>query len=550
MKINNTSLLLVLVILAISISNAVAQNLVSNPGFENFISSPTAAGQLNKATPWIPLGASPDLYAPQIILPVGIACDVVSTPDNVGGYAQVRVGGNVYAGISIDPNNNTREYVSSPLTIQLSAGELYRVEFWVLLADSSRYACNRLGAYFSNGAPLQAGISVINFTPQIENSNIINDTADWVLITGIYQASGTENYITIGVFRQDGAAQFQKVDLGIKNSACPAFDNAAYYYIDDILVKPVNEVVEIDGDSVLCPGNVLNLFSTVNVPFWWSDSNSPTDTISTFPILVATPSTPTTYYLNGINKIDSVHVTFVNPPVVNIGRDSLLCRNDSIKLDAFASDIVTYSWSTGDTTSYIHVKDTGIYYVDVYNTGCSATDTVIVSDYLENDLFDLGSDSAYCFFNGDTLHLNGPIADSYLWLPTGETTPDITVLSPAIYICTATKSNGCKSTALISVREICEPNIFIPSAFTPDEDGINDLFLPYISNVENFSFHIYNRRGQMIFSTEDSSKGWDGKYQGMDAAIGTYVYRLNYLAYDSEGTKIKKKILGTITLLR
>jgi hypothetical protein len=246
-----------------------------------------------------------------------------------------------------------------------------------------------------------------------------------------------------------------------------------------------------------------------------------------------------------------VHVTFVNPPTVNLGPDSLLCRNDSIKLDAFGSDIVTYSWSTGDTTSFIQVKDTGVYYVDVYNTGCSATDTVIVSDYLENDLFDLGSDSAYCFFNGDTLHLFGPPSvDSYLWLPTGETTPSITVLSPAIYTCTATKSNGCKSTALISVREICEPSIFIPSAFTPDEDGINDVFLPAINNVENFSFQIFNRRGQSIFFTEDASKGWDGKYLGKDAPIGVYVYRLNYLAYDSEGSKIKKKILGTITLLR
>lgn len=549
MKLNKQILLLIFTTWTMFFQNVHAQNLLINPGFENFSSSPTSQGQLNLATPWIPLGSTPDLYAPQVNLPI-MPCDVINTPYNVGGFTPIRTAGNAYAGISADPLNNTREYISSPLTISLISGELYRVEFWVQLADSSRFACNRLGAYFSNGAPVQAGNAPINFTPQIETPNIISDTSDWTLITGIYQASGNENYITIGVFRADGSPLLQRQDLGSKNTGCDAFDDAIYYFVDDIVVRPVNETVEIDGDSVLCPGEVLNLFCTVNVPFWWSDSNNPTDTLSLLPILVATPTTPTTYYLNGINKIDSVKVTIVNPPVINLGPDTLLCLNDSIKLDAFASDAVFYSWNTGDTTSFIQVKDTGVYYVDVYNSGCSTSDTVVVSDYLENDLFDLGTDSTYCFFNGDTLYLNGPAADSYLWQPTGETTPNITVIAPAIYTLTAIKSNGCKSTAVISVREICEPSIFLPSAFTPDEDGINDIFLPNINNVENFNFRIQNRRGQTVFYSEDASKGWDGKFNGVDAPIGVYVYRLNYLAYDAEGSKIKKKILGTITLIR
>ena len=70
------------------------------------------------------------------------------------------------------------------------------------------------------------------------------------------------------------------------------------------------------------------------------------------------------------------------------------------------------------------------------------------------------------------------------------------------------------------------------------------------SNVETFNFRIQNRRGQTIFYSEDASKGWDGKFEGVDAPVGVYVYRLNYLAYDAEGSKIKKKIPGTITLLR
>jgi hypothetical protein len=408
MKSSNKLVLFILTLCLLSLRPAYAQNLLTNPGFENFSGSPTGANQLNKATPWVPLGATPELYAPQGSLPI-LPCDNVSTPSNVGGFAQIRVGGDAYAGISIDPFGNTREYISSPLSITLNAGELYRIEFWVLLADSSRYACNRLGAYFSNGAPLQAGNGVINFTAQIESTNIISDQSDWTLITGIYQATGTENYITIGIFRDDASPLLQKVDLGLKNSGCIDFDDAAYYYIDDVVVRPVNEVVEIDGDSVLCPGDVLNLFCTVNVPFWWSDSNNPNDTLLLLPILVATPSVPTTYYLNGVAKVDSVRVTFVNPPILNLGPDTLLCLNDSIKLDGFTSDAVYYNWSTGDTTSFIQVKDTGIYYVDVYNTGCLSSDTVVVSDYLENDLFDLGADSTAQ--SGDWVTVFGSGAD-------------------------------------------------------------------------------------------------------------------------------------------
>jgi len=530
-------------------SQVQAQNLVPNPGFETLSGSPTTSGSLNLAQPWQSLNATPDIYAPQTSLPVN-PCDNVNVPNNVGGYAPVNISGNAYAGIQIDPNNNYREYISVPLTVQLIANELYRVEFWVLLADSSRYSCNRLGALFTNNIPIQSGTGVINFTPQIESANIQSDTGHWTLVTGIYQATGVETYVTIGVFRDDTSPLFQKLDLGAKNSGCSSMDNSAYYYIDDVVVRPVTETVEITGDTILCPGEGTSLYANTNVPFWWSDENDPTDTISLSAFLTISPTVPTKYYLNGLFVTDSVTVTIVPAPYVNLGPDSMLCRNDSIKLDAFGTDVIRYEWSNADTNSYLYVRDTGTYYVEVENAGCTASDTINITDFLPNPIFTLGEDSTYCFFIADSLTLSAPIADSYLWKPGNETTPELTVQYPALYSCTITRSNGCTSTAWLDVAEVCEPSVFIPNAFTPDEDGINDYFGAFVNNATSYSLRIQNRRGQTIFYTEDPSGAWDGKYEGTDAPIGVYVYRLNYSGLDSEGSKVKRKILGTITLFR
>ena len=72
--------------------------------------------------------------------------------------------------------------------------------------------------------------------------------------------------------------------------------------------------------------------------------------------------------------------------------------------------------------------------------------------------------------------------------------------------------------------------------------------LPEITS--GFNFRVLNRRGQTVFYSEDPTAGWDGNFEGKPAPIGVYVYRLNYQGYDSDGVKIKKKMLGTVTLIR
>jgi gliding motility-associated-like protein len=550
MRFNTFITLFLLFVLAVP-HESFAQNLVSNAGFETIASPVTGQGQLTAlASPWQSLNATPDLYYKgQANLPI-TSCDAIDVPTNVGGYAPERTGKNGYAGISLDLNNNYREYISAPLSIPLLAGDLYRLEFYIQKPNFSRYACNRIGALLTNNLPIQPGTGVVNFIPQVEMVAQMTDTLNWILVTGVYQATGGENYITVGLFRSDSDPLLQKTDYGTQSTGCNSFDDRAYYYIDDVGVFPVTEHLSIAGDTILCPGETSVLTATSNVPFWWSDSNNPNDTLSLADSIVVSPNTQTTYYLNGIFQKDSITVLIVSAPYVNLGPDSLLCVGDTVELDAFATDGLFYYWSTGDTTTSIAVTDTGTYYVAVANSGCFTTDTIRFSGYLPNPPVSLGEDSMYCFFSYDTLHLDAGPGKSYLWSPTNETTQQITVLSPATYSVTVTHDNGCPRTAYLEVSEVCTPLVFAPSGFTPDGDGLNDLFTPYVNSATTYNLRIQNRRGQTIFYTEDPTKGWDGTFQGQDSPIGVYVYRLNYQGLDQDGFKMKRKILGTITLLR
>jgi gliding motility-associated-like protein len=76
------------------------------------------------------------------------------------------------------------------------------------------------------------------------------------------------------------------------------------------------------------------------------------------------------------------------------------------------------------------------------------------------------------------------------------------------------------------------------------------VFYVYANNCITYNLRILNRRGQTVFYSEDATAGWDGMYEGTEAPVGVYVYRINYRGLDFEGIRVKKKILGTLTLYR
>ncbi len=94
------------------------------------------------------------------------------------------------------------------------------------------------------------------------------------------------------------------------------------------------------------------------------------------------------------------------------------------------------------------------------------------------------------------------------------------------------------------------PELYMPNAFTPDLDGLNDVFKPVTgrSTLEPYLLQIYNAWGQPLFSTTDPAKGWDGKHNGEACPTGVYVYTLDYREGVDGGTRVVSK-KGTVTLV-
>jgi gliding motility-associated-like protein len=144
----------------------------------------------------------------------------------------------------------------------------------------------------------------------------------------------------------------------------------------------------------------------------------------------------------------------------------------------------------------------------------------------------------------------------YSWTPvTGLSNPTIAnpFASPTVnttYYVTITDANGCSNEDSISVvvREVTceEPEIFIPNAFSPNGDSNNDRVYVRGNTIRELEFKIYNRWGEKVFETNDTSIGWDGTYNGKEATPAVYVYYVDAVCFDNQ--RFFKK--GNITLIR
>jgi gliding motility-associated-like protein len=136
---------------------------------------------------------------------------------------------------------------------------------------------------------------------------------------------------------------------------------------------------------------------------------------------------------------------------------------------------------------------------------------------------------------------------SYLW-STGATTSSISVSRTGIYWLEVLYNNFCKSREYINVLpKKCPQSFYFPTAFTPNNDGNNDVLKPVIYGLLlQYNLTIYNRWGQIILISTDPAKGWDGKWQGKLQTTGTYIWMCNY---QLAGEKVRTA-KGTVTVIR
>jgi gliding motility-associated-like protein len=281
-------------------------------------------------------------------------------------------------------------------------------------------------------------------------------------------------------------------------------------------------------DTTICYGQTLNGATIVN-SFVQEDS-----------VLVVTKC--------GAKKIFTI--TNFNVPskdVINLGNDTSVCQ--AIILDATFNGIKSYLWEDGSTNATINADKSGLYWVQAIDSaGCKTTDSIYVNI---SDLYlSVVHDTTVSSGQSVTLSpsTNGKLTwefNSILNCSDCQIVVAQPLESTTLYV--KSEKDGCVLNDSVNIIIEKQSSFFIPSAFTPNNDGLNDFFKPSANAISDYKIKIFNRWGQLLFQTTNVLEGWDGKVNGIPQPIGTYTY---FVIYKDENMDKKQSQKGTFLLIR
>ncbi len=301
--------------------------------------------------------------------------------------------------------------------------------------------------------------------------------------------------------------------------------------------------VSFTGNSTLCPQQWKWFFGD---PTTLADSSTGQNPVYTFP---GPGSYAVTMETSHSCTVDGTATTIVNFPSLIVTTDSVDCEGGT---DGAAQATVSginapvFTWGTDPVTQAATVSGlpVGNYTLSVASSDGCTLDTIVEIAYGPDSRIaaDLGPDRFIC--PGETVLLYpGSYAD-YLWQD-GSTDSSFLANDAAEYSVTVSNSSGCTVIATAEVIYSCGDNVWIPNAFSPGADGLNDYFKPEATVFEEGKLWIFNRWGQPVFAG-DFLTGWDGMLDGKPSPEGVYYYRFRYRL---PGDKYREKA-GWMTLLR
>jgi gliding motility-associated-like protein len=321
-------------------------------------------------------------------------------------------------------------------------------------------------------------------------------------------------------------------------NSCPVRDTVV------VTIVPYPSV-NLGGDQSICYGTSLTLDITQQgCTYLWSNGNTtPVQSFSTAGLIWGRAS------LGNCATTDSLLLTLLALPPDPLPNDTLICMGDTVQLQLDNSGSVAYEWYNGSTESSLACWNAGSYWVESMQNGCSRIDTFELSLYPSLAGFvDYDSLVTIC---EDKSALIGPTVNSpliaVLW-EDGHTSSSISIHAAGTYQFTV--STPCEEeTHTITVKEErCFCSVYLPNAFTPDNNGVNELYVAqYDCPFDRFELVIFNRWGEIVFSTTDPDLAWDGTFQGKTVQDGTYVYKLTYISSEME---TYKELTGHVNVLR
>ncbi len=344
-------------------------------------------------------------------------------------------------------------------------------------------------------------------------------------------------------------------------------DDDGCFNRDSILVRVTDKVtLAAMNDTTICAGDSIKLrLQTNGLIYNWTPANQLDNSSAAIPIAITANTTTynVTVSISACKATEQIIVKTVPYPLVAAGNDTMFCFGSKAQLNG-TSNATKFSWSPAGSLNNSSIlkpvaspQITTVYVLSVTdNKGCPKTtsDSVTVIVLADINAY-AGRDTAVVL--GETIQLLAEGGTRYLWIPaTGLSAANIP--NPIAFFAEGYNSirykvlvynlAGCADSAFISIRIFSTPpTIFVPTGFTPDGDGKNDVLRPIAVGMKKVDrFNIYNRYGQLVFSTTTNGRGWDGRINGQLQQTSSFVWLVE--AVDYTGKKYVQK--GTSTLVR
>ena len=343
--------------------------------------------------------------------------------------------------------------------------------------------------------------------------------------------------------------------------------------IKNVTVNPMPFLHVIPSRDTICYNNTVDLIAFHNESIVWSPAASLSCT--TCDTATAKPLVSTQYICISTNRFgcavqDTSNITVSIPFTATVNANNIfICQQESTQVDINPKGkIVSWSPATGLSNSNIYNPIISPLQNTIYNitlsdsTGClTNSSNVNLSVKVKSlPIVNAGPDKVYS--KGESYSFTPTYSNNvntYLWTPSLLLSCSDCAIPTGIntvtqqYVVKVTSDSGCVASDSVIISIECKyANLILPTAFTPNNDNLNDYFYPITAGIKTISkFIIYNRGGKVVFeasnfSPNDKTLGWNGKYKGANQSVETYVYTLEAIC--DLGEKLYKR--GSVTLIR
>jgi gliding motility-associated-like protein len=406
-----------------------------------------------------------------------------------------------------------------------------------------------------------AAPSVITFTTTINDASC-SGLADGKIT--VNASGGSIPYL----YSSDGGITYQNSNI------LQVTNGSKIVYVKDALgcttsktiLVPLNNTLLINPltPATICEGKSIQINASTNgtTNIWTPNFNILNPTTLT-PIV--SPNITTTYYVTtttGIcSKKDSVLITVNKAPIPLASNDTSICYGDAVSI--FGAGGTQFEWMPNSNINFTSIYNPTVnptqltkYYLYVTDAnGCKSlfADTVTISVIPKVIAF-AGNDTLVA--TNQPIQLNAIAnAPNFLWSPSiylsnisiANPIATIPIIGEFIYKVDATTIEGCLGTSTIKITTFKGPEIYVPTAFTPNNDNNNDVLKITAIGLKSFEyFRVFNRWGQLIFETKNPTIGWNGFYKSTKQPTGTFVWAVKGVDYNNKTIQLK----GTVVLIR